>query len=207
MHNDQIKVCIAAPGDAEELLAIYAPYVENTAISFETEVPTVRTFGQRIEKTLKKYPYLKAVRGGEILGYAYTGAFIDRRAYDWSVETTIYLKQSERGQGIGKILYEVLEKVSRAQHFLTMYACIGIPEEQEDEYLTFNSQQFHRHLGFETLGTFPRCGYKFGRWYGMTWMGKEIAEYPEEPKGIIPFPLLTDEILTKCGIWLPARFN
>ena len=104
-----MKIEFVRPEDAAELLAIYAPYVLETAISFEYEVPTVEEFRQRILDTAAKYPYLKAVEQGRILGYAYAHPFIDRRAYDWSVETTIYLQREARGNGIGRALYEALE--------------------------------------------------------------------------------------------------
>ena len=87
--ENEIKIRVATPDDAEELLAIYAPYVTKTAISFECEVPDIEEFRNRMRRTLEKYPYLVAQRGGELLGYAYTGAFVGRAAYDWSVETTI----------------------------------------------------------------------------------------------------------------------
>lgn len=95
-----MKIEFVKPEDAAELLAIYAPYVSETAISFEYEVPALEDFRQRILNVTAKYPYLKAVERGKILGYAYAHPFIDRRAYDWPVETTIYLKQSTRGKGI-----------------------------------------------------------------------------------------------------------
>ena len=88
--------------DASELLSIYAPYVRDTAISFEYDVPTLEEFQSRIINISTKYPYIKAVDNGEILGYAYAKAFSDRKAYDWSVETTIYVKQGRHRMGIGK---------------------------------------------------------------------------------------------------------
>ena len=96
--------------DAEELLEIYAPYVENTAITFEYDVPSKDEFEERIKNISAKYPYIKAVHEGKIVGYAYAASFKDRRAYDWSVETTIYVKNNCKRMGIGKALYEVLEQ-------------------------------------------------------------------------------------------------
>lgn len=181
----------ATTDDAEELLAIYAPYVTDTVISFEYEVPEVEAFRKRIENTLKKYPYLLAERKGEILGYTYTGPFVGRPAYAWAAETTIYLKQSERKTGIGRALYEALEKVSKAQNILNLNACIGYPQ-VEDEYLTGNSVQFHGHMGYRMVGEFHKCGYKFGRWYNMVWMEKILGEHGENPKEVIPFPAVAD---------------
>ena len=169
----------ATVSDAEAILKIYAYYVENTAITFEYDVPAIEEFIQRIENTLKKYPYLVAEKDGEILGYAYAGVFKDRAAYGWSAETTIYLKQDAVKCGLGRMLYETLEKEMKKRGFLNLYACIGYPID-DDEYLTKNSAEFHAHLGFETVGEFHKCGYKFGRWYNMIWMEKIIGKHKGE---------------------------
>ena len=134
--------------DAEELLALYTPYVTDTVITFEYEVPSLEEFKDRMRQTMKKYPYLVAEQNGEILGYSCAGAFKGRAAYDWAVETTIYIRKDRQKTGVGKKLYEALEKVLHAQNICNLYACIGYPE-VEDEYLTKNSAQFHAHLGWE----------------------------------------------------------
>lgn len=192
MENALIRV--ATPADAEELLAIYAPYVQKTAITFEYQVPSVAEFRGRMEKTLTRYPYLAAVCDGEILGYAYTGPFHARAAYQWAAETTIYLKENQKGRGMGRRLYQALEDVSKAQRIKNLNACIGYPE-VDDEYLTQNSARFHEHLGYFLVGAFHQCGYKFGRWYGMIWMEKLIGEHGPEPEAIIPFPDLSLKVL------------
>ena len=162
--------------DAEALLNIYAYYVKNTAITFEYDVPTLEEFKQRITNTLKKYPYLVVVKEGTILGYAYAGVFKNRAAYDWSAEMTIYLKYDAVKCGLGRMLYEALETEMKKRGLLNLYACIGYPIE-EYEYLTRNSAEFHAHLGYQTVGEFHKCGYKFGRWYNMIWMEKLIGEH------------------------------
>ena len=172
----KIRIRPAKPEDAEKLLAIYAPYVEQTAITFEYEVPTVEEFRERIHNTLKKYPYLVAEQGREPVGYAYVGPFHDRPAYDWAVETSIYVDQNKKRMGIGKKLHEALEEELRNRGFLNMNACIAYPV-QEDEYLTRNSVEFHAHLGYRMVGQFHQCGYKFHRWYDMVWMEKLIGEH------------------------------
>lgn len=173
--------------DAEELLYIYRPYVEKTAITFEWEVPTLGEFEERICNTLKKYPYLVAERNGEIVGYAYAGTFKGRTAYDWAVETTVYVREDQKGSGVGKQLYLALEKALAMQNILNLYACIAYPE-VEDEYLTKNSVQFHEHLGYRWIGEFNKCGYKFGRWYNMVWMEKFVGKHTEEPGRVKTFP-------------------
>ena len=184
--NETIKLRTARPDDAEELLKIYAPYVENTAITFEYEVPSVAEFRARIENTLKKYPYIVAERGGELLGYAYTGPFRSRAAYDWAAETSIYVKEGQKGLGLGRKLYEAIETISRMQNILNLNACIAYPK-VDDEYLTKNSAQFHEHLGFKYVGEFHDCAYKFGRWYDMIWMELSLGEHIADPAAVVAF--------------------
>ena len=189
MEDQTVKIRTAAIDDAEELLKVYTPYVEKTAITFEYDVPSLEEFKRRIENTLKKYPYLVAEKDGEILGYAYTGPFVGRAAYSWAAETYIYLREDCRKMGIGRRLYAALEEISRQQNILNLYACIGYPD-TEDEYLTKNSVQFHAHLGYRLAGTFYQCGYKFGRWYHMVWMEKIIGDHRADPAPVIPFSQL-----------------
>ena len=162
--------------DAERILEIYDYYVQNTAISFEYDTPSLDEFTARMEKTMKRYPYLVIEKDGHIEGYAYAGTFKDRAAYDRSCETTIYIDHNERRSGMGRMLYEALEERLKSIGILNLYACIGYPE-TEDEYLTKNSVQFHEHLGYSKAGVFHKCGYKFGRWYDMIWMEKIIGEH------------------------------
>ena len=191
---DTITIRTANPDDAAELLAVYAPYVEQTAITFEYEVPTLEEFRDRIAHTLRRYPYLVAEENGEILGYAYTGPFGERVAYSWAVETSIYLRQDVRGKGLGKRLYQALEDVSRAQHVQSLYACIAYPAGEDDEFLTKNSVRFHEHMGYRLVGRFYKCGYKFGRWYDMVWMEKHLGPHPDEPAPVRPFPEIAESL-------------
>ena len=154
----------ASLSDAPALRAIYAPYVEKTAITFECTVPDVEEFAARMRATLRRYPYLVAVRGGEIVGYAYAGAFGERAAYAWAAEVSIYLREDQRRQGIGRRLYAALEALLRAQHVQTLYACIA-----------------------------SRCGYKFGTWYSMVWMEKHIGAHEAVPQPVLPFPELAPD--------------
>ena len=189
---DTITIRTANLDDAAALLAIYAPYVEQTAITFEYEVPSLEEFRGRIAHTLRRYPYLVAEENSEILGYAYTGPFGERAAYSWAVETSIYLRQDVRGKGLGKRLYQTLEDVSRAQHVQSLYACIAYPD-ADDAHLTGNSLAFHTHLGYATVGRFPHCGYKFGTWYNMAWMEKTLGDHAVPPAAFVPFPELSEK--------------
>ena len=162
--------------DAIRLLEIYAYYVENTAITFEYEVPSPDGFRNRIETTLTRYPYLVLEENGEILGYAYAGVFEDRAAYERSCEISIYLDHAAKGCGHGRKLYEALEAELKKLGILNLYACIAYPI-AEDAYLTRNSAEFHQHMGFVQVGKFHKCAYKFGRWYDMIWMEKFVGEH------------------------------
>ena len=166
----------AAPEDVPRLLEIYAWYVAQTAVTFDEEVPAAEAFADRMERTMRRYPYLVLEDGGAVQGYAYAGPFVGRSAYRFSCETTIYLAHDARRRGYGRALFGALEERLKAMGILNLYACIGDPV-GEDEYLTRDSERFHLRLGYRKIGTFSRCGYKFGRWYNMIWMEKLIGEH------------------------------
>ena len=169
-----MRIRDAKPEDAPRLLEIYAWYVEHTAVTFDWTVPAPDAFRRRMEATAERYPYLVAEDDGTVLGYAYAGPFVGRDAYRYSAEMTVYVDHTARRMGCGRALYEALEARLRAMGILNLYACIGDPVE-EDEYLTKDSERFHRRLGYRKVGEFHRCGTKFGRWYNMIWMEKLIG--------------------------------
>lgn len=183
---ENIKIRKAELSDTEQILEIYSYYVRNTAITFEYDVPDKEEFQERIRKISGRYPYLVAEQDGRIVGYAYAGTFKDRKAYDWAVELTVYVDKDCRKGGIGKMLYEQIEKILKQMGITNLYACIGVPE-AEDEYLTRNSIEFHEHLGFKQVGEFHNCGYKFDRWYNMVWAEKIIGEHRSGQADIINF--------------------
>lgn len=166
--------------DAACILEIYDYYVKNTAITFEYSTPALEEFEGRMEKTMKRYPYLVILKDGRIEGYAYAGPFIGRAAYDWSCELTVYLDHQAQKCGMGRKIYEALERKLKDMGILNLYACIAYPN-CADEFLNTNSADFHAHLGFEKVGEFHNCGYKFGNWYGMIWMEKIIGAHKDNP--------------------------
>lgn len=179
----------AAIEDAERILEIYDYYVRNTAISFEYETPDLAGFQKRMRDIMKKYPYLVILKDGYIVGYAYAGAFHGRAAYGWACELTVYLDRDFQKCGLGRKIYEALERELQKMGVLNLYACIGYPE-TEDEYLTTNSADFHVHLGFVKIGEFHKCGYKFERWYNTIWMEKVIGKHEEKQPPITYYPAL-----------------
>ncbi len=189
METGKFKVRTANVNDAEGLLTIYKPYVEKTAITFEYTVPSVEEFQRRIRKTLKNYPYVVVEKAGKIYGYAYTSAFKGRAAYDWAAETSIYVDMKCRHEGLGKMLYEAIEDLSRRQNILNLNACIAYPR-KDDEHLTKNSVEFHAHLGYKKVGIFYKCAYKFSTWYDMIWMEKMLGRHNANPAQVIPFSKL-----------------
>ena len=163
-----MNIRLAKKSDAAALLAIYAPYVENTAITFEYEVPTIEDFANRIEKTLGKYPFLVAEEDGLILGYAYASTYYARAAYDWAVELSVYVSQDTRGKGVGSKLYDELEGLLDQMGYMHFLACISLPNE--------DSLAFHAKRGYQQVAHFPKIGYKFERWHDIVWLQKSLEK-------------------------------
>ena len=179
MTGMNIRDAVAA--DAKAIQTIYAPYVEQTAVTFEYDVPSEDEFRRRIATVKQKYPWIVMEKDGRIVGYAYASTFKPRDAYQWAVETSIYVDQSMKRCGIGRQLHEALEQRLKAQGILNMNACISFIE-PEDEYLTLDSVRFHEQLGYKKVAHFHLCGKKFGRWYDMIWMEKLIGEHNNNSK-------------------------
>lgn len=186
-NTPHTTIRVAREADAPELLAIYAPYVERSVITFEYDVPTDDEFARRIRTTLDRYPYLVAEGpDGRILGYAYASSFKARAAYDWAVELSVYLATDQRGQGIGRVLYAALEDLLAQQHVTNLNACITYAD-TEDALHDNRSVRFHQRLGFELVAHFHQCGYKFDRWWDMVWMEKVIAPHDVPHPAFVPF--------------------
>ena len=156
----------ATPADAEALLGIYAPYVEQTAITFEYDVPSVEEF-----------PYLVVEDDGRVLGYAYAGRLKARRAFDWAVETSIYLAGDARGRGIGRALHDALADELARMGVTNLYALIATTTDASDPHLDDGSIRFHEHMGYREAGRLSRCGYKFDRWYDLVFMELDVADH------------------------------
>lgn len=202
IREDGWKIRTADPEkDAAALVEIYRPYVEKTAITFEYTTPTVDEFRGRMQHTLQRYPYLVLERNGLIGGYAYVSPFVGRKAYDYSVETSIYLDSNLRHQGLGGKLYAGLENVLKEMHILNLNACIGVPREGNVlPFLDNNSMNFHAHEGYHLAGRFHSCGYKFGTWLDMVWMEKMLQDHPQEPQPFLAYNEVRQIIAVKYQI-------
>ncbi|MBQ3635487.1 MAG: N-acetyltransferase [Bacteroidales bacterium] len=172
---EQVTIRRVSVADAEALLAIYAPYVTDTAITFEYDVPSLDEFVSRIEHISAKYPYLVAEQDGKIVGYAYATEFKGREAYKWSVETTVYVDRSCHGLGTGRMLYEALEQALKKQGMMSLNACIAYTATKND-HLTNDSMYFHEKMGYKLVAHFHKSGRKFDEWYDMIWMEKLIGD-------------------------------
>ena len=182
-----IKLRIATKEDGAALAAIYAYYVENTAITFEYVAPSAEEFGERIAHKLEKYPYIVAEENGRAVGYAYADMYRERAAFNWSCELSVYVDKNETGKGIGKRLYNALIDILRLQGFVSVVASITYPNE--------SSVTLHEKMGFVHLGTMHDIGYKFGRWLDLMWFEKRISEVGA-PVHVIPFPKLESGNIT-----------
>ena len=200
MTSAPITLRMVNPNDAPALADIYAPYVRETAVSFEYEPPSNEEFAGRIREVLEKYPYLAAVRGEEILGYAYAHPYGVRKAYSHSVELSVYIRRDCRGLGIGRMLYEAMEILLKAQNITNLYVLVaGV--EVEDAYLTHDSQKFHLAMGYDYVGKLHKAGYKFGHWYDMITMEKLIAPHPEYTQpDVVTWQELDEEIFAQAGV-------
>ncbi len=174
--------------DAAELSEIYAYYVTDTAVSFEYTPPTVEEFRERIVYAGERYPYLCIENEDGIMGFAFAHAFRERPAYDYAAEVTIYLRRDCRHGGLGRAIYTALEQELGRMGVRGVYACVALPDGDDDPYLSWDSPRFHEAMGYHRCGTFFNCGSKFGRWYTMVWYEKIIGGFEEKPAPLTKYP-------------------
>ena len=173
------RIRMATLADTGALLELYAPYILTTCISFEYTVPTLEEYRERIAAISREYPYIVYEEGGRLLGYAYAHRYLERIAYSWDVEVSIYLAPEAQGRGVGKRLYAVLEELLQLQQVKNLYACIT-----GDNY---HSIALHQSLGYKLVGTFSKAGFKQGRWLDVVWLEKAVASKLEAPQPLVPF--------------------
>lgn len=171
-----MHIRIAEPGDGAAIAAIYAPYVSDTAITFELEPPPAEEMARRIAAVLPTHPWLVAVMGERIAGYVYAGRFSARAAYDWSAEITAYLDPDFHRRGIGQRLYAALIGLLREQGYHALYGGITLPNDA--------SVGLHRAIGMTEVGVYREAGFKAGRWHDVGWFGMTIS--PTMPPTSVP---------------------
>lgn len=165
----------ATLADAPAVLAVYAPFVEHTDVSFEISVPSIAEYETRIRQKLEHSTFLVVVdeAPSRVVGFAYNGSFRERPAYDWASEISIYVAPEHQARGLGSVLLDALEELMRAQGVIMSEACITSTNE--------GSVAFHAKHGYAVCGEHHACGYKLGRWLDVTWMEKQLAELPCRP--------------------------
>ena len=171
---------IATVADSKSILKIYAPYIEDTSYTFETEVPTIDSFEKRISSCLQNWPWLVCEIDGVIAGYAYGSRHRERVAYQWSLESSVYIHDDYQRRGVARALYTALINILKLQRFRNLYAVINLPNDK--------SVSFHENLGFEYFATYKNVGYKLGRWKNVGWWQLQLNEYSMEPEPPVKFP-------------------
>lgn len=172
---------MATTADTAELLAIYGQYID-TSITFENTLPTQVEFATRIAGILAAYPYLVWQEDGKILGYAYAHRHMERAAYQWNAELSVYLDRAARGRGLGRRLYGALMELLTMQGVLSAHALVTSPNPA--------SQALHQSLGFGLTAVQRLAGYKNGAWHDVLWYEKELAPRGPEPAAPVPLSAL-----------------
>ena len=179
---------LAKQSDAEEILTIYAPYIESTSFTFETETPLVEAFAERINTYLIHWPWLVCEMDGKIAGYAYATRHRERTAYQWCVESSIYIHDNFQRTGIARALYTALFEILKIQGFRNVYAVINLPNDK--------SVAFHESQGFSYFATYEKVGYKLGNWKNVGWWKLSINDYGDEPAAPLKLADLNNNFLT-----------
>jgi L-amino acid N-acyltransferase YncA len=181
------KIRIADIGDAEGMLAIYAPFcAPDSAVSFEIEPPTIDDMRERITFGSRSLHWIVCVRDNrEVLGYAYASPHSTRAAYRWSVNVSIYLSPNARRQGIGKKLYEKLFALVKELGYVNAYAGITLPNQA--------SEALHKALGFVEVGVYKQVGYKVGKWHDVVWFALMLRPHEASPAEPVKFAVYLHE--------------
>lgn len=186
---------IATKDDAAGMLEIYIPFILNSGVTQETEVPSVEEFQKRINSNLAERPWLVCEIDNEIAGYAYAGKHRDRKGYQWCTEPSVYISEEYYGFGIANALYSALFDILRIQGYVNAYAVITLPNER--------SIAFHKRFGFDHLTVYKKIGYKLGQWHDVGWMQYQIEPHKLGPADPIKLPqidrALIDAILARAS--------
>lgn len=188
---------IADPADAAEILSIYRPYIEQTSITFETETPSIEAFADRITHYLENFPWLVCETEGTIIGYAYASRHRERTAYQWSVESSVYVQDDYMRTGVAATLYTALFEILKEQGVRNVYAGINLPNDR--------SVAFHEKLGFVHFATYEQVGYKLGKWKNVGWWRLILNDFNDEPDAPVPLRELDMNFLASKLIEAAAK--
>ena len=172
-----MTIRFATPDDSPALLKIYGQYIE-TPVTFEYALPTAQEFAYRIAAISQCYPYLVCEENNEITGYAYACRHLERAAYQWNAELSVYLAPAVTSRGLGKKFCRILIEILELQGVRTVYGGVVVPNAK--------SEALHKALGFEAAGVYRNMGYKCGKWHDVIWFAKQIAPYDVDPQPITP---------------------
>lgn len=166
--------------DAAACLAIYAPFVTESPVSFEYEPPSVSEFAERIAHYSETHAFIVAEDDGTVAGFAYACPHRERAAYRWTVETSVYLDADHRGRGVGTSLYEQLLNLLRTQGIRLALGGVTLPNDA--------SIALHRRCGFVQIGVYPSVGWKAGAWHDVAWLACDLRPDADRQPGPPPEP-------------------
>lgn len=187
------EIRIARATDAASMLGIYNPFILNTGITQETEIPSLENFQQRIISTLEERPWLVCEMDGKMAGYAYAGKHRERKGYQWCTEPSVYVHQKFYRHGVANALYTALFNILKLQGYVNAYAVITLPNDK--------SVAFHEKFGFRYLTTFKKIGYKLAHWHDVGWWELQINLPVPNQKSPIKFPALNFKVVSKI-LWM-----
>ena len=182
-----MDIRFAHRSDCPALLRIYGQYMD-TAITFEYTLPSQQEFCSRIDTISAEYPYLVCEEQGSIIGYAYAHRHMERAAYQWNAELSVYLSREYTSKGLGTRIYLALMELLRLQGVKTAYGCVTHPNEK--------SEALHQKLGFRSIGIYRSAGYKCGKWYDVQWYEKELSPHLGAPAPFRPIGALSPEAVS-----------
>ncbi|BAS26865.1 arsinothricin resistance N-acetyltransferase ArsN1 family B [Limnochorda pilosa] len=180
-----VEIRLATARDARAVADIYGPIVASTPISFEIEPPDEREMQRRIEQTLQVYPWIVCEHDGRIIGYAYATQHRARSAYQWSVDTSVYVHSDFHRCGVGRGLYTSLFQILIAQGYFNAYAGITLPNP--------GSVGLHESVGFRPVGVYRRVGYKLGAWHDVGWWHAALQPSDSSPRPPVVLSRVQDD--------------
>ncbi len=175
---NKIEIRLAERKDVAGIIDIYKPYILETAVTFDEEVPSEEEMWARVQAIQKEHPYLVCIIDGQVAGYAYYSAYRSRASYRWAKEISVYIHPRFRKNKVGSALYSALFEIARAQGIFTLLAIITIPNEA--------SIGFHEKLGFVKCAEFKNIGFKLGEWRTVGWWQCNLFDDQKKPGEIVP---------------------